>query len=104
MLLRRFCHSLRKSCQKCFQQDIQNELQQQQNQLMAPLYEKATQAVEQLAKAGGFMLVFDASQYLYVDPAQVTDLTPEARKALNIPAGRTLEQLQQELQAQQSQL
>lgn len=87
-----------------FQQDIQNELQQQQNQLMAPLYEKATQAVEQLAKAGGFMLVFDASQYLYVDPAQVTDLTPEARKALNIPAGRTLEQLQQELQAQQSQL
>jgi hypothetical protein len=48
--------------------------------------------------------VFDDSQFLYVDPAQVTDLTPEARKALNIPADRTLEQLQQELQAQQSQL
>lgn len=84
-----------------FKQSIQSELQQQQNQLMAPIYEKATAAVKQLAKAGGYTLVFDASQYLYVDEAQVEDLTPAARKALNIPADRTLEKLQQELQAQQ---
>ena len=32
--------------------------------------------------------------------APIQELTPDARKALNIPDGRTLESLQQELQAQ----
>jgi hypothetical protein len=36
---------------------------------------------------------------LYMDPAQGINLTPDARKALNIPEGRTLESLQAELQA-----
>ena len=83
-----------------FQQTIQNELAQQQQQLMAPIQEKAFQTVEKLAKAGGYAYVFDASQYLFVDNNQSKDLTPEARKALGIPDGRTLETLQQELQAQ----
>lgn len=83
-----------------FQQTIQNELAQQQSQLMAPIQEKAFQTVEKLAKAGGYIFVFDASQYLFVDKSQSKDLTPDARKALNIPDGRTLESLQQELQAQ----
>ena len=34
---------------------------------------------------------------------EITDLTPEARKVLNIPEGRTLESLQAELQAQAQQ-
>ncbi|MBR3012402.1 MAG: OmpH family outer membrane protein [Bacteroidales bacterium] len=82
-----------------FQQSIQQELAAQQNELMAPLVQKAQEAVSQLAKAGGYIYVFDASQMLYIDPAQSTDLTPAARKALNIPEGRTLETLQAELQA-----
>lgn len=86
-----------------FEQNVQQELSLQQNQLMAPLYEKAQKAVEDLAKAGGYIYVFEASSVLYVDPAQSTDLTPAARKALNIPEGRTLETLQAELQAQQAQ-
>lgn len=84
-----------------FQQSVSNELNQQQQQLMEPIYQKATEAVESLAKSGGYTFVFDNTQYLYVDKAQCTDLTPAARKALNIPEGRTLETLQQELQAQQ---
>ena len=36
---------------------------------------------------------------LYIDAAQAVNLTPEARAALNIPEGRTLETLQAELQA-----
>ena len=36
---------------------------------------------------------------LYIDPAQGVNLTVEARAALNIPEGRTLETLQAELQA-----
>jgi outer membrane protein len=86
-----------------FQQSIQAELQQQQQQLMDPIYKKAQEAVEKLAKAGGYLFVFETSQYLYVDKAQCKDLTPEARKAMNIPEGRTLEDLQKELQTQQAQ-
>ena len=74
-------------------------MQQLQNQLMGPIYQKAQEAVSNLAKAGGYIYVFDASQVLYIDASQSTDLTPEARTALNIPADRTLESLQQELQA-----
>ena len=82
-----------------FNQTIQQELQQQQQQLMAPIYQKAQEAVEKIAKAGGYIYVMDQSSFLYLDPAQSVDITPEARKALNIPDGRTLETLQAELQA-----
>ena len=81
------------------QQNLQMEIQQLQNQLQAPVVEKAQKAVEELAKAKGVAGVFEKSSLLYIDPVQMIDLTPEARTALNIPEGRTLEQLQQELAA-----
>lgn len=84
-----------------FQQSIQLELQQQNQQLMEPIQKKALDVVEKLAKAGGYVFVFDMTQFYYVDKSQCKDLTPDARKELNIPAGRTLETLQAELQAQQ---
>lgn len=86
-----------------FSQNVQQELAAQEQQLMAPLYQKAQDTVTKLAKDGGYVYVFEASSVLYVDPAQSTDLTPAARKALNIPEGRTLETLQAELQAAQQQ-
>ena len=79
--------------------DDAQELNEQQNALMAPLVQKAQEVVNEIAKAGGYIYVFESSQLLYIDPAQSTDLTPAARKALNIPEGRTLETLQAELQA-----
>lgn len=84
-----------------FEQSIQQELSLQQNQLMSPIYQKAQETVEKLAKSGGYIYVFEASSLLYVDASQSTDLTPSARKALNIPDDRTLESLQAELAAQQ---
>ena len=81
------------------QQSLQQELQALQQNLQAPIYEKAQKTVSDLAKAKGLSVVFEKSSLLYLDPAQGTDLTPEARKALNIPEGRTLETLQAELQA-----
>ena len=81
------------------QQSLQAELQQLQQSLQAPIYEKAQDTVNNLAKAKGVAVVFEKSSLLYLDPAQGVDLTPEARKALNIPADRTLETLQAELQA-----
>lgn len=83
-----------------FQNNISQELQQQQNQLQAPIYEKANKTVQELAKAKGLIALFDSTQALYFDESKVIDLTPEARKALGIAEGRTLEALQAELQAQ----
>ena len=82
------------------QQSLQQEIQMLQQNLQAPIYEKAQTTVSDLAKAQGIAFVFEKSSLLYVDPAQGIDLTPEARKALNIPEDRTLESLQAELQAQ----
>lgn len=84
-----------------FQQSATQEMQMSQQQLMAPIQEKAMKTVEQLAKEGGYIFVFEQSQALYIDKAQCTDLTPAARKALNIPESRTIESLQQELMAAQ---
>ena len=81
------------------QQSLQQEIQQLQQSLQAPIYEKAQNTVNDLAKAKGVAFVFEKSSLLYVDPAQGIDLTPDARAALNIPADRTLETLQAELQA-----
>ena len=83
-----------------FQQSISQELQQQQNQLTAPIQEKVNQVVADLAKAKGLTALFDVSQAIYFDETKVIDITADARKALNIPEGRTLESLQAELQAQ----
>ena len=66
---------------------------------MAPIYQKAQEAVNTIAKAAGYIYVQDQGNFLYVDPTQSVDITPEARKALGIPADRTLESLQAELQA-----
>ena len=85
-----------------FQQSASQELETQQNQLMAPIQQKALEAINKLAKEGGYIYVFDASTFIYKDDTQSVDLTPAARKALNIPEGRTLETLQAELQAQQA--
>ena len=81
------------------QQSLQQELQMLQQQLQAPIVEKATNVVNELAKAQGVAAVFEKASFLYIDEAQMTDLTPAARKALNIPEDRTLETLQAEMMA-----
>jgi len=81
------------------QQIFQQELQQMQQMLQAPVMEKVQNTVTELAKAQGLAFVFEETQMLYIDPAQGVNLTTEARTALNIPEGRTLETLQAELQA-----
>lgn len=81
------------------QQSLQQEMQQLQNSLQAPIYEKAQNAVNEIAKAKGLSAVFEKGTFLYLDPAQLFDLTPEVRTALGIPEDRTLEALQAELQA-----
>lgn len=84
-----------------FSQNVQVELQQQEQGLYAPIYEKVNNTIQDLAKKGGYIYVFEASSLLYVDASQSVDITPEARKILGVPEGRTLEDLQKEMAAQQ---
>ena len=81
------------------QQSLQIELQQLQNQLQTPILEKAQKVISELAKSKGVAGVFDKGSLLYIDETKMVDLTPDARVALNIPEGRTLETLQAELNA-----
>ena len=85
-----------------FQQSVSQELQEQQNTLMAPIQQKANEAIQKIAKERGFDIVLDGSSALFFSD-NVVDLTPDARKALGIKEGRTLETLQQELAAKQQQ-
>ena len=90
-----------------FEQAIQQDMSQLQNTLMAPIYQKAQEAVRTLAKEKGVIYVYDAGSLLYIDEAQSINLTPEARKALNIPDDKTIESVmaarQAAAQAQQAQ-
>ena len=87
------------------QQVLYQELQQLQQSQQQPIYEAVRKVVDELAKAKGLAFVFEQNpssgfpEVVYFDPAQAVDLTPEARVALNIPADRTIEKLQQEMQA-----
>ena len=81
------------------QQSLQQEMQQLQNSLQAPIYEKAQNVINALAKGKGVAAVFEKGSMLYLDPEQLVDLTPDARVALGIPEDRTIEALQAELQA-----
>jgi Skp family chaperone for outer membrane proteins len=69
---------------------------------MAPIYQKAQEEVQKIAKEQGFDILLDASSALYYSDA-IVDITAQARKALGVKEGRTLEQLQQEMAAQQQQ-
>ena len=82
-----------------FQQSIGQELQQMQQSLQAPVYQKVNEEIQKIAKEKKLAYVFDVNSVLYVDPSQSIDLTPELRVILGIPEGRTLAALQEELQA-----
>lgn len=86
-----------------FQQMAYQEIQEKQNELIAPIREKAINAIRDLAKAQELLLVFDVNQLIYFDEANTVDLMPAARTALGIPEGRTLETVQEEISALQLQ-
>lgn len=84
------------------QQSMQQEMQQIYNNLTAPVMQACQDAIAKIAKEGGYIYVFDAAAVVYLDPAQSVDITPAVRKELKIAEGRTLEDLQKEMQAKQA--
>ncbi len=75
-------------------QQIQNlaseQLQQKQQELLAPVLEKAQNAIKKVGRDNGFTLVFDsaASSLLYWEDA-VVDVLPLVKKELGIPETAT---------------
>lgn len=69
-----------------FEQVAQQDMQQQQQKLMAPVVERAENAIKKVAKEGGFLIIFDDAigSTIYIDEAQVTNIMPLVRKELGI--------------------
>ena len=70
-----------------FQQNAQQEMGQLQQQLYAPVFEKANKAIEKIGTEGGFTYVIDLSAGAVIfRGASSIDLLPVAKKELGIPA------------------
>ena len=67
-----------------FNQQAQQDLADKENELTAPVIEKAKKAVEAVAKENGYTYVFNSSQgmLLYAEPSD--DITPLVKKKLGI--------------------
>lgn len=68
------------------QQQASQDMQNQQAQLMQPVYEKANNAIQKVAKANGFAAVFDlsAGPMVYYDETMMTNLMPLVYTELGI--------------------
>lgn len=73
-----------------FQQIAQQEVQKKQMELMQPITTKAQAAIDEVAKAGGYIVIFDetAGSLAYIDEAVVIDIAPEvcAKLGVTLPA------------------
>ena len=69
-----------------FQERAQQDYQKKQNELLAPIIDKAKSAIDKVAAAGGFLVVFDTStgSLAYFDEATLTDVAPAVKKELGI--------------------
>lgn len=71
-----------------FQQIAQQDFQKKQSELIEPVQQKAQDAVSKVAKANGYIVVFDVSvpSLAYIDEAQTFDIAPLVKKELGIVA------------------
>ena len=64
------------------------DMQKKYSDLMAPIETKAIEAINEVAKAGGYAVVFDmaAGPIIYFDEASVVDLSTEVKTKLGVTA------------------
>jgi len=67
-----------------FQQQAQVQLQDKQAELLNPIIEKATVAINAVAKDGGFIYIYDVRTLVYVDTVKSTDIGPLVKTKLGI--------------------
>lgn len=68
---------------KQFMETAQQDLQRQNQQLMAPVQEKMVNAIKQVGADNGFTMIFPAGMSLYDSP-EVIDATPLVKAQLGI--------------------
>lgn len=57
-----------------FQQQAQTQLQEKQAELLNPIIEKATNAINAVAKENGLIYVYEVRSLIYYDPSKSTDI------------------------------
>lgn len=69
-----------------FQQVAAQDFQKKRVELMEPIQKKALEAINEVAKAGGYIVVFDitTSPLAYIDESATTDIGPEVKAKLGI--------------------
>ena len=66
-----------------FQQVAQQDLQKKENELLAPIYEKVQNTINEVAKAGGYTVIIPGSVLMYADPS-VKDIGSDVKAKLGI--------------------
>ncbi len=69
-----------------FEAEAEQKIAEEQQKLMAPILEKAREAIKKVAKAGGYTAVFDEAggSLLYYDDVNMVNLLPAVKKELGI--------------------
>lgn len=67
-----------------FQQQAQVQLQDKQAELLNPIIEKATNAINAVAREGGYIYIYDVRTLVYVDTVKSTDIGPLVKTRLGI--------------------
>lgn len=67
-----------------FQQQAQVQLQEKQTELLNPIIEKVTAAINDVAKAQGFVYVYDVRTLIYFDATKSTDVAPLVKAKLGL--------------------
>ncbi|MBQ8544228.1 MAG: OmpH family outer membrane protein [Alistipes sp.] len=62
------------------QQDVQNE----QSKLMAPIFEKVKTTINEVAKAGGYSVILPGNALIYADEATVKDVSKDVAAKLGV--------------------
>ncbi len=68
-----------------FQQSAQGDLQTKEQQLIAPLLDRAEKAIKEVAEANGYTYVLDTSSGSILYFPDSLDLLPQVKKHLQIP-------------------
>ena len=71
-----------------FQQIAQQDFQKKEAELLEPVQKKAQEAINKIAKANGYIAVFNTAvpSLVYFDEAQLTDIAALVKKELGITA------------------
>lgn len=67
-----------------FQQQAQVQLQDKQTELLNPIIEKATAAINAVAKEGGFVYIYDVRTLIYFDAVKSTDIGPLVKTRIGV--------------------